>query len=86
MSLEIVYTIEAAGIIRRLDFATRERIRVAVERLAAHPELAKHLTGPLAGRSSYRVGPRRILFRIERSASRLLVITIGHRSNVYQRF
>jgi len=44
----------------------------------------KRLSGPLAGRSRYRVGDWRVLFRVEEAANRVVVLTVAHRSEIYE--
>jgi len=85
MSWDVVYTPEAARRIRRLDPVVRERVREAIGRLRASPEIGKRLAGVLSGRWSYRVGDWRIIYRIENERLRILVITVGHRREVYRR-
>ena len=82
---DILYTEEARDRIRRLPVTVQRRLKTAIERLAAHPELGKTLTGHLAGTCSYRTGDYRILYRLERQQLVLLVITVGHRKDVYRR-
>ena len=79
----VLYTAEAARRIARLDKAVKERIRRAIERLSEHPELGKRLRGLLSDRWSYRAGGWRILYRVRKSELLILVLTVGHRSEVY---
>jgi mRNA interferase RelE/StbE len=84
MTYRAVYTEEAARQIRKLDNPIQQRIRKAVERLCIHPELGKRLTGVLSDRWSYRIGDWRILYRTRKQELLLLVLTIGHRREVYR--
>lgn len=57
------------------------------KRVAIHPnpvELAKPLTGPKSGSWRYRVGDYRIICKIEDHKMVVLVIELGHRSEVYK--
>ena len=83
MTYRIVYTEEAAQRIRKLDKSVKERICKAIIRISEHPELGKHLTGLLSGRWSYRAGGWRILYRIRKAEVLILILTVGHRSEVY---
>ena len=83
--LEILYAEEAHERIAAYNPTLQRRLKEAVERLATHPELGKHLAGHLAGISSYRTGDYRILYRIDRPRQALIVLTIGHRKDVYRR-
>ena len=83
MTYRVLYAREAAKSIAKLDKTVKERVRKAVARISEHPELGKPLTGLLSGRWSYRAGDWRILYRVRRSELLILVLTVGHRSDVY---
>jgi len=83
MIYRVLYTQEAARHIGKLDGAVKERIRKAINRLSEHPELGKRLTGLLIDRWSYRAGDWRILYKIKKSELIILIMTVGHRSQVY---
>lgn len=83
MTYRVLYTQEAARVIARLDAAVKERVGKAILRLCEHPELGKPLTGLLSGRWSYRVGDWRILYKIRKSELVVLILTVGHRRDVY---
>ncbi|UVT17240.1 MAG: type II toxin-antitoxin system RelE/ParE family toxin [Nitrospira sp.] len=84
MTYRILYTEEAARRLARLDKTVKERIGRAIIRLSEHPELGKRLTGLLSDRWSYRVGDWRILYKVRKSELLILVLTVGHRSDVYK--
>ncbi len=84
MTYRVVYTEEAAKRIARLDPSVKDRIRKAILRLSEHPELGKRLTGLLSDRWSYRVGDWRILYKVRKTELLVLVLTVGHRSTVYE--
>jgi mRNA interferase RelE/StbE len=71
----------------RLDKVAQKRIqRFIRERLipAADPrQLGKALAGNDAGKWRYRVGDYRLICQIEDARLTLLIIKIGHRSNIY---
>jgi len=83
MTYRILYTEEAARRIGKLDKAVKERVGKAVVKLSEHPELGKRLTGLLSDRWSYRVGDWRILYKVKKSEVIILILTVGHRSEVY---
>ncbi|MBI3324073.1 MAG: type II toxin-antitoxin system RelE/ParE family toxin [Candidatus Omnitrophica bacterium] len=80
---EILYTKEAQQRIAACNLRLQRRLKQAIERLASHPELGKFLTGHLHGIGSYRAGDYRILYRMEHQRSALLILTVGHRKDVY---
>ena len=83
MTYRILYTEEAARRIGKLDKAVKECVGKAVVKLSEHPELGKRLTGLLSDRWSYRVGDWRILYKVKKSEVIILILTVGHRSEVY---
>lgn len=85
MSWTAEYTASAARAIRRLDPGVRRRIRAAVETLLVEPERGKRLHFTLQGLRSWRTGDFRIVYRIEQARLVILVVAVGHRSDVYDR-
>ncbi len=85
MTYRVVIMDEAVGQIGRLDASMRGRVRDAIDRLRSQPEIGKRLKGLLTGRWSYRVGDWRILYKIDRGRLLVLVLTVGHRREVYRR-
>lgn len=83
MTYRVLYTQEAARRIRKLNKAVKERIRKAIHKLSERPELGKCLTGLLSGRWSYRMGDWRILYKFRKSELLVLVLTVGHRRDIY---
>lgn len=85
MTYRILYTQEAARRIGELDRNIKERIRTAIIRLSEHPDLGKRLTGILSDRWSYRVGDWRILYKLRKSELIILILTVGHRREIYRK-
>ena len=70
--------------LRKIDKSVQPRIRGAIELLAQNPRPpASRL---LRGRDGYRlrIGDYRILYTIEDAVLTIVVITIGHRRDVYE--
>jgi mRNA interferase RelE/StbE len=84
MTYRVLYTQEAARRISELDGVIKERIRKAIIRISEHPELGKRLTGILSDRWSYRVGDWRILYKLRKSELVILILSVGHRREVYR--
>ena len=82
---EILYTREAQTRIAKFSPTLQRRIKTAIERLAVHPELGKILTGHLRGTGSYRTGDYRILYNFDRAKGLLLILTVGHRKDIYRK-
>lgn len=68
-----------------LSKSVRERARRGLERLAGNPRLGKPLAGELAPFWSYRVGDYRIIYEIRDQDLIVLVLTLGHRREIYER-
>jgi mRNA interferase RelE/StbE len=84
----IEYLRSAQKTVERLDPKVRERIRshllARVATLDDPRTIAKRLKGPLATYWRFRVGDWRIVCDIQDNRLVVLVISIGHRSEVYQ--
>ena len=65
----------------------RRIVRYLEERVAVAPDperLGKALEGRLKGLRRYRVGDYRIVVRVEKGRLVVVVVTIGHRREVYR--
>ena len=62
----------------------RRLLEAMQKELAADPYQGKALTGEFKGLYRWRVGRFRIVYEIQRSASIVLVLRIGHRKDVYR--
>jgi mRNA interferase RelE/StbE len=91
-SVSLVWTIEVSDTAKKqlakLDRVEAKRItRFLSERLVQHldpRQLGDALTGPLKGAWRYRVGDYRIICRMEDQQLIVLVLGVGHRSDVYR--
>jgi mRNA interferase RelE/StbE len=79
------YTETAAKAIRKLDPQIKARVRAAVDALREDPHRGKPLQLTLKGLYSWRTGDWRIVYRIEARKIAILVVTVGHRREVYDR-
>ena len=73
-------------ILDRLDRKIEKRIQGRLEELAAHPSDPRisNKLETVAGKRYSRVGDWRIVYEIVEDSGTLLVVTIQHRSRVYQ--
>ena len=88
MAWTIEYSAGVAKALSKLDRQAAARILKAVEDIAAldDPRLrGKALTGELAGLWRYRVGDYRVIAKIEDGRLVIVVVTLGHRRDVYRR-
>lgn len=85
MTWEVVYTLTAKAAIRKLDPGTRNRVRAAVDELSKDPLQGKLLSFTLKGLRSWRTGDWRIIYRAEAERVVVVVVTVGHWRDVYER-
>ena len=84
---QVVLTPEAQTDLKRIAAATRTRLLDKLEWIGENAELVQHqaLQGDeWKGSYKYRVGDYRIIYRIEPSLAKLLVLKVGHRREVYK--
>ncbi len=88
MAWTIDYTKSARNQLKKLDKPVAGRILDFMDnRVAKHEDpraLGKALTGALGALWRYRIGDYRIICEIQHSTVRILVLRIGHRSEVYR--
>jgi len=88
MKYSVEYTPQAVKSLRKLDQHTRHLILAWIEKnLVSCREPRQHEKGLSANRSGqwrYRVGDYRILAEIMDYKIVILVLNIGHRSNIYE--
>lgn len=85
MSYQVVLAPAAVRQLRKLDPAARRRVQAAIELLADNPRppAAKRLVN-FAGEWRVRVGDYRIVYDIEDGTLTVLVLTAGHRRDIYR--
>lgn len=83
------YSVELSSRARKqyeaLDRPVRERVRTALHKLSDDPAppTVKALTGS-ADLLRIRVGDWRVIYHVEHDRTRIVVIDIGHRSEIYR--
>ena len=81
----IKYTKEAKRKIEKLDTSIRLIIKKAIESLSSNPYKGKPLSYELAGLYSLRTSDYRIIYRIKEKQLIIIVISVGHRKEIYKR-
>ena len=86
MSYKVTWHEDAVGDLKRLD---RTKAREIVEKVDVHLSkdplaLGKPLKGIFRGLHRYRGGDYRVIYTIDRKDERLMVLTVGHRKDVYK--
>ncbi len=85
MAWTLVYTASAARAIRKIDPAVRRRVDAALQKLREEPERGKPLQLALRGLRSWRTGDYRIVYRVIESRIEIVIVSIGHRRDVYDK-
>lgn len=87
MAYQIELLPAAARTLRKLPREAQRRIAPLIEALAKDPRPAgaTALQGEPAGVLRVRVGDYRILYQVDDQDRRVLVVTLGHRREVYRR-
>ena len=85
MTYRITLAPAAARQLRKFDPQVRRRIQAALELLSSHPRppAATQLVGG-AGEWRIRTGDYRIVYEIEDEQLLVLVLRMGHRSEIYK--
>ena len=86
MTYEVALSLAAARQLRKIDPHVRRRVQAAIELLATEPRppAATQLVGG-AGEWRVRTGDYRIVYEIEDERLLVLVLSVGHRRETYQR-
>jgi mRNA interferase RelE/StbE len=86
MTYEVALAPAAARQLRKFDPQVRRRVQAAIELLATEPRppAATRLVGG-AGEWRVRTGDYRIVYEIEEERLLVLVLSAGHRREIYQR-
>jgi mRNA interferase RelE/StbE len=86
MTYEVALAPAAARQLRKFDPQVRRRIQAAIELLATEPRppAATRLVGG-AGEWRVRTGDYRIVYEIQEERLLVLVLSAGHRREIYQR-
>jgi mRNA interferase RelE/StbE len=82
---KVQFTLEAKKRIDKLDASIKKIIHKAIDSLAQNPYKGKALSYELAGLYSYRTSDYRIIYKIEEGQLIIIVITVGHRREIYKK-
>ena len=81
----IKYTKEAKKKIEKLDKSIRLIIKKSIESLSSNPYKGKPLSHDIAGLYSLRTSDYRIIYRIKEKQLIIIVVTVGHRREIYKK-
>ncbi len=80
----VCYTKQALRSLGKIPASWRKRIVKATEALAKDPYVGKKLQGQFEGLFSLRVWPYRVIYLIQKSEIKVLILEVGHRQSVYK--
>lgn len=80
---KIILTARARRELKKISRSHRIVIKQILDEIKEDPLLGKSLTRELTDRNSYRVGPYRIIYIINKKENVVVILTAGHRSTVY---
>ena len=84
---EVILSPEAQAFFAVADKPLARKLARCFNQLEQEPRRhnsIKRLSGKLKGRSRYRVGDWRVIYRIDEPSNRVLVLTIANRREVYE--
>lgn len=84
---QVILTPEAQADLRGIASVIRMRLLDKLEWMGENAELIQHQAlrgGEWQGCYKYRVGDYRIIYRMEHAATKLSVLKVGHRREVYR--
>ena len=84
MTFEVLLSPKAVRSLKKLQPSVRKRAIGLMKELSRMPEKGEQLKPSRFWK--VRVGDYRIIYEIDRSSSRVVVLFIGHRKNVYDEF
>jgi mRNA interferase RelE/StbE len=84
VTFQVKVTASAAEMFGRLHPDTRKNIKSGLNGLAENPYIGKPLQNELALFRSLKLKRFRIVYRIDDDTTRVVVVAIGHRKDIYE--
>ena len=84
MTFTVLLHQKAAKSLKKLPPSLRNRVLASVKELEESPEKGDQLKPSQFWR--VRVGDYRVIYEVDRSAKRIIILHVGHRKNVYDDF
>ena len=84
---EVVLSPEVAAFYAEADLPLARKLARCFAQLESEPRRhnnIKRLTGEFAGLLRYRVGDWRVIYRIDAPMQRVVVLSVGHRREIYE--
>ena len=84
MKFSVLFRPKAAKSLGKLQRSIGKRIQVSLKVLENSPEVGEQLRPSKFWK--VRVGDYRVIYEIDRSSGRVIILFVGHRKNVYDEF
>jgi mRNA interferase RelE/StbE len=84
---EVILSPEASGFFEAADAPLAKKLARCFAQLEKDPRKhnnIKRLTGRWTGKSRYRIGDWRVIFRVDDATNRVLVLSIANRREIYE--
>ncbi len=81
---ELIIASQAQRELRKIRKLYRDTLLTTLKEIKEDPFLGKPLSEELVGSFSARVGVFRILYKVNKKDKKVYIISVGHRSKVYQ--
>lgn len=82
----IILQSKAEKSLKKLPRVVQERIIKKLRELKEKPEIGVPLTANLSGLWKLRIGDYRIIYEIRKSELIILILKIGHRKKIYEKY
>ena len=69
---------------RKLSLDVKQRIDKQIKFLESQPYSGKRLRGDFEGSYSLRLGDYRVIYWVDETAKRIILLTVAHRRTVYE--
>jgi len=82
--MKLLYTTTAVKQLKKLQKQDQKKIVRKISALTQNPFVGKKLKGPLNKLFSLRAWPYRIIYQIHEKVSKITILTVCHRKDVYR--
>ena len=79
----LIISPQAQKELKKIKKAHQLPIRLLIEEIREDPQLGKSLSRDLKGKFSYRLGVYRIIYKVNQKDGTINIISVGHRSKIY---
>ena len=84
--LKVKFTLEAAGIVRKLHPDTKGIVKSGILEIQKSPHVGHQLQAELYGFMSHKIKRYRIIYQFDENEQTIEIYHVGHRKDVYEQF